>query len=466
VATDGPDASALCQAYGYKLDPWQDRVIDAWLGRDAADRFTATSCGLSVPRQNGKNALLEVRELYGSAVIGEKILHTAHEVKTARKAFERLAGFFSNERLYPELADMVKYIRRANGQEAIVLENGGSIEFSARSRGAARGFTVDVVVFDEAQELTDEQLEAILPTLAAAPLGNRQFIYTGTPPSPSSPGTVLARKRDAAIADLEANDIRHDCWQEWSVDRIGDVTDRDRWYEANPALGYRLEEDFCADECRSMSPDGFARERLGWWSETGKLNIVPVIDSEAWAALEIEPESVPENGKTAYGVKFAPDGRSFALSVALVPAAGPAHVELVGVYANTDAPQVAARLVARRDGIAEIALDGRNGADPMAQRLEAGGMPRRCVHVCTTSQAIASVQTLVDAVANAEITHIESPALDESATKTTRRRIGTNGAYGFGDTPLAESAPVESAALALWAARTCKRDPRRRSTVR
>ena len=82
--TDGGAAAELAAAYGYELDPWQRSVIDAWLGRDEADMFTATSCGLSVPRRNGKNALLEVRELYGLVCNGERFLHTAHEVKTAR----------------------------------------------------------------------------------------------------------------------------------------------------------------------------------------------------------------------------------------------------------------------------------------------------------------------------------------------------------------------------------------------
>jgi hypothetical protein len=33
--------------------------------------------------------------------LGEKFLHTAHEVKTARKAFLRIASFFENRRNTP-----------------------------------------------------------------------------------------------------------------------------------------------------------------------------------------------------------------------------------------------------------------------------------------------------------------------------------------------------------------------------
>jgi len=68
-------------------------VLDDWLA-EKSGRWASLTCGLSLPRQNGKNALIEVRELFGMVGRGEKFLHTAHEVKTARKAFKRLQHFF------------------------------------------------------------------------------------------------------------------------------------------------------------------------------------------------------------------------------------------------------------------------------------------------------------------------------------------------------------------------------------
>ena len=72
---------------------------------------------------------------------------------------------------------------------------------------------------------------------------------------------------------------------------------------------------------------------------------------------------------------------------------------------------------------------------------------------------------LLEEVESRTLSHIESEALDESAAGCIRRRIGTNGAFGFGDGPDSISAPVESAALALWASRTSKHDPGRRQTI-
>lgn len=467
--TDGEDAAELVSAYGYTLDPWQCRVLDAWLARDADDRFTATSCGLSVPRQNGKNALLEVRELYGIVTMGERILHTAHEVKTARKAFLRLASFFENERQYPELARLVKFIRKTNGQEAIELTEeagGGSVEFSARSRGAARGFTVDTVVFDEAQELTDEQLEALLPTLAAAPSGNRQYIYTGTPPGPSSPGEVFRRTRKAA---LDGKD-EHMAWHEWSVEELpakGATADDllALAYDTNPAMGYRIEAGFVVKEALAMSLDGFARERLGWWS-ADVLQCALLIDHAKWKACEIDPSDVPASGKLAYGVKFSSDGRGYALSVALIPKGGTPHVELIEAGDTASGvSRLAAWLIQRRDRCAVTVIDGLAGAQALAQQLTDAGFKRNALRLCRASDAAAAASGFVDAVNALELTHIDSPALDESATRAVKRVIGRNGAFGFGSAPDCDATPVESAALALWGAKTTKRDPNRKAKV-
>ena len=183
-STEGEYAAMLMAAYGSKLDPWQEDVVDCWLGVDEAGIYTVTSAGLAMPRQNGKNICLEAREFLGMVISGEKILHTAHQVKTAKKSFRRLAAMFTDKR-HPEIQDIVKQIRYTNGEEAIELDNGGSIEYVARSRQSARGFDgISLLVYDEAQELTDDQVEALMATLSASATGTRQIIYTEPPPYP------------------------------------------------------------------------------------------------------------------------------------------------------------------------------------------------------------------------------------------------------------------------------------------
>jgi phage terminase large subunit-like protein len=273
------DAVFLSSSYGLTPDDWQEDALESWLGRKRDGRWAAATCGLAVPRQNGKNGAIEVRELFGMVELGEKFLHTAHEVKTARKAFRRIASFFENEREYPELAALAKEIRKTNGQEAIVLTNGGSVEFIARSRGSGRGFTVDVLVCDEAQELTNEELEALLPTISAAPSGNPQVILTGTPPKPDRPqGEAFRAVRKAG----EANTDARLAWTDFGVEDgpIPDVTDRQLWFAVNPALGSRLQVAEVERELGLMSPEGFAVERLGWWGD-------PAVTADGMFPLEL-----------------------------------------------------------------------------------------------------------------------------------------------------------------------------------
>ena len=62
--TYGPGAAQLAESYAFPLMPWQRDVQDAWLARDEHDRPIAITIGLCVPRQNGKNYIIEIFELF------------------------------------------------------------------------------------------------------------------------------------------------------------------------------------------------------------------------------------------------------------------------------------------------------------------------------------------------------------------------------------------------------------------
>lgn len=276
-----------------------------------------------MPRQNGKNAVLELRELYGMVVLGERFLHSAHEVKTAAKAFKRLQWFFGEKAgdpaaRFPELNALVKEVRRTNGQEAIVLKNGGSVEFVARTKGSGRGYSVDVLVIDEAQELTEDQLAAMLPTISAS--SNPQILYTGTPPGPASSGEVFTRLRSEALSGKS----KRLAWLEWSIEPGSDLDDQAVWFEVNPALGIRLLLETVEDERAQMSDDTFARERLGMWSLSTTNNVVP---ERSWQE-QLDESSVAVADFTL-GVEVGPDLAWASICLAGTRPDGGTHVELV-----------------------------------------------------------------------------------------------------------------------------------------
>lgn len=460
VYSDGPDAVELITAYSFSPFPWQSLILDSWLGCDAAGEYTATTCGLLVPRQNGKNGCLEIREFFGMLFNADRILHTAHLTKTSKKSFYRLERMFTDPR-FPEIIEQVKAIRYTNGEEAIELKNGARIEFATRTRSSARGFDgITLIVYDEAQELTDDQIEATMATLAASATGKRQIIYAGTPPYPGCPGTVFMRFR----SDCLKNPAKNSAWHEWSAagKSVEEINTEDvaLWYETNPSLGYSLTEDFTRTELGQMSKDGFCRERLGWCPPEANQTADLAINSNAWQACKsklLKPE-----GKTAYGIKFSFDGSEVILCGAVIPSEGPARISLIDRKPMGYGMQwLADWLNERYERASCVVIDGKNGADVLVEKIIATWCAKDCIIRPNGKQIIAAVSTLTNAVNENELTWFEAQTdLSDSALTAIKRPIA--GGWGFGGD---NSAPIEAAALALWGAKTSRRDPTREMLI-
>lgn len=460
---DGNDCVALAAAYGLTLDDWQSGVVRDWLATDADGHLLSTDAAVVLPRQNGKNALTEAVELFKTAVQGRRVLHTAHEVKTARRHFLRMQDYFQGDD-YPELKAAVKTVRQTNGQEAIVLKNGGSIEFIARSKSSGRGFTCDDLVLDEAQELTDEQLEALRPVISAAPSGDPQTIYMGTPTPPTSPGTVLVRMYKAAHSESPPQRL---AWLEWAVSEVGDVNDRRRWRRVNPAMGIRLREETIEAESTSFSHESFARERLGWWDvHTDSDTDFPTAE---WSRCSTE--SPATSGYVAYAVKYGFDGTHVSLAACLRPdeADQRPHVELIDYrptkagagwlvdFLTGDDPQHGGP---RWKASLGITIDGRAGAPVLIQALRDAGVFQRVIRTPNASQVGEACAAFEQAVQQQKLTQFEQPIVDTATAYAKHRNIGRGGLFGY--EPSRESIdtdPLEAIALAYSLSKTSKRQP-------
>lgn len=299
--------------YGYDLDEWQSWYLTELCGTTPEGTWSSFENYLVVSRQNGKNQILEVRELGGLFILGEKMLiHTAHEFKAATEHFRRVRDTVTN---YDDLRRRVKSIVTSHGEEAIELKPaptlifgsngrrvrrmvGARLRFLARSRGSGRSFTADCVVYDEAMILSDEVVGASLPTMSA--VANPQVIYTASAGYQDSVQLGSVRRRvqrgDPTLMGAE-----------WSISPHNDMCPRDEirgrktnryitctrhddrddprsWAKANPALGNRIAFAHVAKEMASMSMTTFDRERLGvgdWPSEDAAW---AVISEEHWQA--------------------------------------------------------------------------------------------------------------------------------------------------------------------------------------
>lgn len=448
--TDGDDAIKILSAGGLNVDPWQGDILRDWMARDGAGSWAASACGLSVPRQNGKTCITAGRIVAAMILYNEWVVYTAQLQKTATETFMEIKGLFESAKL----RRYVKEIRNALGREQVILKNGARVVFVARTRNGGRGLHGDCLIFDEAQDLAPEQQASFLPAISASK--NPQTIYIGTPPDENCTGGVFKRIRSKTLGGENENTA----WIEYSVDEIGDITDRNRWALTNPALGRRIRETTIEGELEQMDADTFARERLGWWSPDAEDNIDLAIDPDKWEACASD-QGKPE-GKTAYGVKFSPDGSEVALCGAVCPKDGAARISLIE-YKRTDhgIQWLADWLNERASRACCAVIDGRNGVEYLIEKIEGTWRMKGSIRRPTSKDVIAAASQLVQEVNEGKLTwYRPQELLNESAATAIKRPI--SGGWGFGGDM---SLPIEAAALALWGCRTSKRDPSRKMRI-
>lgn len=439
-------------AGGLNLLEWQDAILEGWLGRNRLGRWSAQTCGGSVPRQNGKTLGLVVpRCNYGMLVLGEEIIYTSHLQKTSTETFESIASFFDSK----PLKKYVKEIKTALGREQVILANGARIKFLARTRNGGRGQHGDLLIFDEALELDADQQASFLPAISAS--RNPQTIYISTPPTSKSDGSVFRGIREHALS----GESERTAWFEWSVDEIGDVNDKARWYATNPSLGSLIMESTVEAECEQMDADTFARERLGWWPQRRAAeHVIPYDD---WMACKDENPS--RDGLVVYAVKFSPDGSTGAMAACHKGDGKPFVYVVESRSMSGGLSWFVDTLAANHGKAAQIVIDGQSNAQALTERLLEARVPSKEIVRPKTADVIAANAMLLNAVNERTITHYGQPALDASATETERRRIGNYGGWGFASTETADATLIEACALAHWGANTTKRKPGRKAVV-
>ena len=216
--TEGQKAIALYNSTTRTAQEWQELLIYDMLAVDDDGLYVHTKYGYSVPRRNGKNEVVAIRELYGMKK-GEHILHTAHRTTTSHAAWERLCLLLDEAKIK---YDATKQL----GLETITLKKGtGRINFRTRSSKGGLGEGFDLLVIDEAQEYTDDQESALKYVVSDS--ANPQTVFCGTPPTNVSAGTVFMHFRDNVLTGGAENSA----WAEWGVEHQSDPQNRELRYE-------------------------------------------------------------------------------------------------------------------------------------------------------------------------------------------------------------------------------------------
>jgi phage terminase large subunit-like protein len=427
VASAGDDAVEWAESIGfdpvvghgfYQLDEWQKFCIRGILSEDANARLCAVVCLLLLPRQNGKNVVLEVVELYGLFVLDLRlILHSAHLAETSAEHMQRLWDAIESD------DDLSRRARRvvANGKERIYRTDiHCSIRFRTRSKKVGRGGSPQMAVFDEALYLNDQQVSALLPSLSAqsARPDKPMLIYASS--APVSESAVLRRVRSAVLA----GNMPDAFMAEWSVALPdGDivdalavvVADRAGWATANPAMPARIDPEWiAATELATMTAEAFAIERLG-----------VVFDDDDASSSEL-PEwgdrVVPGSklvGVPSVAVDVAADGSWTSVCVAGAGSDGPLHVELVERLSGTASAVAVVAAVCRTHSV-PVHLDPRSAAGGLIADLKAAGVEVVEVGTMDLVKACAALKRLV---ADGGVVHLGQGPLDAAVSAAGIRAV-------------------------------------------
>lgn len=435
--TKGREAVKLYNSTGRKAQKWQDKMVKNILAMNEEGLWTHTKYGYSVPRRNGKNEIVAIREMYGLEK-GEHILHTAHRTTTSRAAWERLKSLMTK-------AGIEFKATGAIGQESIRIKGGeGKIDFRTRSSKGGLGEGFDLLVIDEAQEYTADQEAALKYVVSDS--RNPQTIFCGTPPTPVSSGTIFMKFRDNTLS----GNVENAGWEEWSISHMTDPHDKEAWYRTNPSLGTVLTERAVTDEIGTDDVD-FNIQRLGYWI---RYNLKSEISSEEWKELKVEKLPKTE-GKLHVGIKYGKDGKNVAVSVALRTDSDKIFTEAIDCRSvKVGTPWIISFL--KSADVEKVVIDGANGQQLLADKMKDAGLKHP---VLPTVKEIIVANATFEQLLNAKlISHMGQASLSQSVTNCEKRAIGSNG--GFGYRSIKEEADIslmDSMILALWSCNSTKK---------
>lgn len=443
--TKGEEAVELYERSGRDAMEWQKGLLYDMMAQEDDGAWTHMDFGYAVPRQNGKNEVISMRELWG-LMNGEAIVHTAHRTKTSTAAWQRLVHILE-ESGYSEEAGSFKS-GKSKGQENIVMsaENGGGkIEFRTRSSTGGLGESYDLLVIDEAQEYKTDEESALQYTVSAS--ANPQTIYLGTPPTPYSSGTIFPKLRKSVLC----GEKEYSGWAEWGIDEMSDGNNRDLWYETNPSLGIRIRERTVASEIGKDAVD-FNIQRLGLWI---KYNQKSEFSRSEWECLKCE--KLPKfTGQMNVGIKYSKDGSTVSMSIALKTDTGKIFVETISCKSVRDGDQwIIAFLGSLGPNLNKIVIDGKSGQENLAEEL--ADLRIRGTLLPKVSEVINANAFFYNSVFDGTICHMGQPALTQIVSNCEKRAIGSGGGYGFQSLKAeADITIMDSVILAAWAAHEFK----------
>jgi hypothetical protein len=421
--------------------PWQSWSLDRILSKAPDGTWTHPECCLIVPRQNGKSLILSLRVLYGLFLLGENIVFSAHQWETAKALWKRTWHVVKTT---PWMRKRVESHTCSQGRGTIVLESGAQVVFTTRSANAGRGLDkVDLVIYDEAYDLTEADMAALSPTKMAA--DDPQTIYTSSAVNAEQHpnGHVLAAVRRRGLAGLEEGLF----FGEWMAPEAAQREDPETWAAANPSFGIiqtikKLEAEFRALAGTAAGRKSFDVEYLGIgdWPEDAD-NLPAAVPADVWG--DMTELNVRVRGPIALAVDMTPDLRVCALGAATWTEDERIRVELGYHGSPTDIVERIADLVDLWDPCA-VVINSSSPAKSLVPKLRALGIEPE---VSNASDAADAAVGFVDDALAGRLSHGGDDRLADALGEVQKREMG-GGRFGWAYT--GDVTRVQVVTLARW----------------
>ena len=384
-----------------ELLAWQEYVLTDLLKVDKAGKWRRKTSLLLVARQNGKTHLARIRILAGLFVFGEmNIVAMSSNRGMALDTFRKVVDVIEDN---PHLMAQVKQIRVANGQESVELLSGARYEIVAATRDGSRGKTADLLYIDELREIDEDSWTAARPIVRARP--NSQIFMTSNAGDAFS--TVLNDLRSRALSYPPPT---LGFW-EYSADDFAKITDRDAWYQANPALGYLIDESTIEEAIATSSVEASRTETLCQWVSALKSPW----PYRAFEDLTVQDLKIEPGRVTIFGMDISVNKKMASLVAGQIQDDGKIAVGVIAQFES----QVAIDELKMAIEVNEWAMKykprlicfDKYSSMSVAERLSQSGHKIQDMSGTVFYQACSD---LYDAIVNARIVHIGQASLVDS----------------------------------------------------
>ena len=326
------------------LLPWQKWLAIHALELNPDGTFRFKTVVLLVARQNGKSTFMQALALWCMFVEGAPlVIGTAQNLDIAE---EQWSGAVEIAEGVSELAELIEHVDKTNGKKALRLTTGERYKVAAASRRGGRGLSGDLILLDELREHQNwDAWGAVTKTTMARPkaqvwaasnagdlasvvlrhlrsLAHRALDYPDGKDGMVDLGDVPEGGADDSLAIFE-----------WSAAPGRTVWDRQGWAEANPSLGYTVDERSIAAAAATDPEWVFRTEVLCQFVNTAAQGPFP---SGAWEATTVERVQRDRSRPAVYGVDMSHDRTWVHIALAFWDVEGRRRVEIVASRPGPD----------------------------------------------------------------------------------------------------------------------------------